>query len=61
MPVRFMAAVRFRTWVRRATARVGLAERLGAAAASQEPGPLLQLRRQEVVSSSTSAAEGETR
>jgi membrane carboxypeptidase/penicillin-binding protein PbpC len=58
MPVRPIAAVL--RWFRRTAARLGLAERLAAAAAPQEPEPLLQLRRRQVVSCSTSAAEKET-
>jgi hypothetical protein len=58
MPVR-LTAIRILGWVRRA-AQAGLAERLAEAAAPREPTPLLELRRQQVVSSSTSASEGET-
>jgi hypothetical protein len=59
MPVRLTPAVRMLRWVRRPAARLGLAERLGAAAAQQEPRSLLQPWRQQAVSPATSASEQE--
>jgi hypothetical protein len=57
MPVCLTAAVRILRWIRRTAASVNLTERLAAAAAWQEPGPLLELRRRRSMDSSTSAAE----